>query len=412
MALWLAVARGALRAIEPDLAPRHERVDRFIRAVWLATLRLTSILESCPLGAVSSGTARRGWLLGAIALMGVGACGGSDSADTATPAGAAAGSGGAAGGAGSGTAGTGGTTAGAAGASAGAAGGTGAPSQALIDACKERHTVACARMGECAPGALASFGGTEACVDHFAKLCVESSNAPGGAIGPAELAACTPKLASLSCGDYLRFRFGGEFDPCGYPRGSRADGEPCGIPSQCQGGACLSTSPTGCGTCGKLMKAGEPCSASAPCEGGYCGGGGVCVAFGKTGDVCSGSKPCQVDLLCTSGVCGPKHQLGEDCLPGQNNLSACGQGNHCNTVTKKCEAFTLVDVGAACGATEAGGWAVCKGASACKLEGMTGSCVPTVPKGADCAGTFWDNPCEPGTLCDQVCKVLNPGSCG
>lgn len=378
--------------------------------------------------------AKRWLVVGGFGLLGtmvIAACGGSDS-DDASPAGTgsggaaagaagAAGTGGAAAGTagtgGGGTAGNGGGTAGTGGSTAGAGGGgAGGPPQELVDACKAYHTANCMKMGQCAPPVLELNGGQDGCVEALSKVCMQIGG-PGQSVGPKEVSACIPKIAALSCDDYVRFWFGGELNVCGYGPGTRAAGEPCAGPLQCQGQACTAPSIFECGVCASVGKLGDSCSATAPCEIGlFCGSGKLCTAFAKEGEACSASTLCQANLLCTSGKCGPKHKIGDDCNPQQNGLNGCGVGNHCNLTTKKCEAFSVEAAGAACGFTPTGGWAVCKPPSACKITdpmANTGMCVPQVPKGGDCSGAWTTQPCEAGALCDgKTCKAPAGASCG
>ena len=100
-------------------------------------------------------------------------------------------------------------------------------------ACPDLIKAYCAKAAECFPfNQGLAWPDAATCAARLNLSCPQLAKLTGSSVTGADLMACTPKFASLSCTDY--FSQTSQIQVCGFKPGTLADGTACGEDVQCQ----------------------------------------------------------------------------------------------------------------------------------------------------------------------------------
>jgi hypothetical protein len=307
------------------------------------------------------------------------------------------------------------------GGSAGTGGNPVAEPRSLLAACRAYTRAVCERRWACGLG-----DDVESCTSIYAYACPDHLFAPGSTRTAEGAFACAAEVPSYSCDALGR----GITIPCA-PVGTRATGEPCISPIQCQSFNC-SGSRQACGACLPLVGAGEPCESGVnACPEGYqCAG--TCVPRGasafpppqvrEAGEVCNSNDQCPEGTQCSeythteTGTCQPPPEVGEACAASWGISSlACADTGYCDHTILQCVARPVA--GGAC-STDLAELIPCAPGHRCVVPAsgvFIGTCVASVPRGGTCTSpsdgiTPSQGECLEGLTCspDGICLEMIP----
>lgn len=276
--------------------------------------------------------------------------------------------------------------------------------------CKNLAAAVCSRLGKCSQYLQRYYYGDEkTCIERVQLTCEPYTKTPGNSWSIERLRACTAAYNTGTCEDY--FAPGGP-KACQPQAGSLADGTACATGDQCKSAFC-NTGTSGCGTCVTPAKVGESCTMK-PCALGLSCASGKCAAPGGSGASCGGTAaPCKTGFYCAaSGKCADVLGEGKTCDPF-TAASGCDslQGLFCNTTSRKCEAYKLVNAGETCG-TVMNSTVLCSAGGTCSTGGATRKCVAAAKDGEACGTTGGGASCMSPAACTSAkCAVFNPSSC-
>lgn len=282
------------------------------------------------------------------------------------------------------------------------------------EACAAYWEAACTEYATCFPtSSLIYFGDHANCLARMTAACTSGFSAPGTTSDPAQTAACASALVGLPCAQYTQL-LAREIDlgVCSGAPGALADGAACGAASQCASLVCDVPTDQPCGQCaaGQL---GDPCDGSKGCEIGLRCAQGTCVSPGQFSEACNPSKPCSAIFYCTAGACADRLPEGSMCNPTAFD-SPCQPGLTCNPLSKKCETFDAVPLGATCGLGADNKLDYCQHGTYCKLTSATkGTCVGAIADGQACQPQpSGFEPCTYPSRCFQgVCRYPDAAAC-
>lgn len=276
--------------------------------------------------------------------------------------------------------------------------------------CTSLATAICDATEQCSPFYLsANYGDMATCVARNVLACQAFTTASGASVKPSDYAACAKGYAQLDCA-HLMGALHGTIVPsgCAVP-GARANGQPCGVDTQCKSGYCQHTSVT-CGTCEDLRASGAPCTQVADCQAGLtCSSAHItCAEPGKVGDACTLSTDCAIGLACAANKCVKPGEAGAPCTL----LEDCDvdQGMICG-LQHTCMATQLAKIGAACGIVN-NALVACEGAGFCDIpQGKTtGTCRAPPKDGGACGPTKL---CMLPAMCvSNTCRLPDTTTCG
>jgi hypothetical protein len=286
------------------------------------------------------------------------------------------------------------------------------PRAAIAEQCAKLAAALCDRLNRCSPYQLRLYYGDVAtCSERVQLTCAPYVELPGSSWTLDRLRACTAGYQNGTCGDY--FAAGGPLD-CRPQPGKLADGAVCANSNQCKSALCSISAGSGCGTCITPAQKGQACSLQKPCALGTSCASGKCESDGASGDACGlGKAPCGVGLYCKTASCAPVLKVGDTCNPAAP-ASECDPiaGLYCDTMSRKCMAFKIVDAGQACG-QGMDGIAMCAEAGTCSGTAPSFKCVAAAADGAACGNATPDNlNCvSPAGCAAGVCRVFDPATC-
>lgn len=288
---------------------------------------------------------------------------------------------------------------------------TGDPRAAIAEQCAKLAAAVCDRLGRCSQYLLRYYyGDATTCAERVQLTCAPYVDLPGSSWNLDRLRACTAGYASGTCADY--FAPGGPA-ACRPVAGTLADGAACANGNQCKSALC-NTGLGGCGTCVQPAKSGEACTTQKPCALGLSCAGGKCAPSGGNGAACGAtSAPCQTGFYCKNNACAPVLGVGAACDPA--SLTAeCDpiQGLYCDTTSRKCAAYKVVDSGQACGST-GGSVTLCSASGTCSGVAPNRKCLAAAKDGAACgAATSTNLSCvSPASCTAGACSVFDPITC-
>ncbi len=285
------------------------------------------------------------------------------------------------------------------------------PPVTVAEQCGKLATAVCARLSSCSPYLLRYYyGDAPTCVARVQLTCAPYVGLQGSSWTVERLRACTAGYTSGTCADY--FAPGGPA-ACRPTAGTLADGAACANSNQCKSALC-NLGLGGCGTCVKPAASGEACTTQKPCALGLNCTGGKCAPSGGSGAACgTNSAPCQTGFYCKTNACAPVQAAGATCDPAA--LSAdCDplQGLYCDTTSRKCTAYKVVDSGQACG-TVGTSITLCSASGTCSGVAPNRKCLAAAKDGAACGGATSTNlSCvSPAACTASACSVFNPATC-
>jgi hypothetical protein len=285
------------------------------------------------------------------------------------------------------------------------------PRAVIAEECAKLAAAVCDRLGKCSSYLLRYYYGDAAtCSERLQLTCAPYVGLPGSSWSVARLRACTAGYTGGTCADY--FAPGGPA-ACRPQPGMRADGATCANSNQCKSALC--TAPVnGCGTCLQPAKMGEGCTTQKPCALGLSCASGKCAPLGASGAACGLGQPaCQTGLYCKTTTCAPALGIGAGCDPAAL-VAECDslQGLYCDTTTRKCAGYQVVDTGKACG-TVNGKISLCAAAGTCSGTAPNRLCLAAAADSAACGTATPTNlSCvDPAACTAGVCRVFDPATC-
>jgi hypothetical protein len=299
-------------------------------------------------------------------------------------------------------------------------------------ACAAQSAASCALRDSCTSGFAnqITYGSADICVSQLTKSCIANMSAPGTANTIAHIDGCATAYPTEACTAYWD---GATVAACQSLKGARADGNGCGVSSQCASGFCRSLPNAECGTCEPTPQPGDSCETSSNCQYGMScpivapALSGVCTLRGGVGDACDGYLPCRGGLACI-GSDTSRGVLGT-CQVGQQRMGAA-----CNTKTGPgcdgelylfcslgtCQEESVVGSGQTCGTLSGVADIQCAAGALCvKPNGSSaGTCVAATADGEAC-DLVSGPPCLSPAKCvspdggtSGTCVFTDPASCG
>ncbi len=267
--------------------------------------------------------------------------------------------------------------------------------------CTGATQVLCEHINACFPDLVQAFWGSVAeCASRSKLSCEADLAAPGAATTPAQIGACASAYSKQSCD--LLFS-GSEPEECNVP-GTRNDGEPCGVDTQCKSTNCKINSGE-CGACAPRVAAGGSCDVDDDCDANLTCANGVCATPVPAGGACATTDQCLRSLLCKNGTCAKGGAAGAPCEPQQQGCASF-QGLYCDPESKVCAAASWAKVGEACGLV--GGKYVACQQSNC----YNGTCAEYAADGAACNDETGPDCLQPASCVNGTCKLPSAASCG
>jgi hypothetical protein len=243
----------------------------------------------------------------------------------------------------------------------------------LRDACRLYVRAYCNRSASCGGYATA-----ETCYQVSVGACPDLLASPGSTRTAASLTACAAEIEAFPCDDWIR----GFLPACSTP-GTRAGGEPCIYPAQCQSLSCNRPHTSSCdGFCLQLLAPGAVCEGTTD----VCPPGQYC-----TGGICTDSPP---PAEPTPRPVTPILAEGETC-----STQTCARGLFCAGLATAgngtCTRLPATGLGCAdvVGATR------CRDTDYCS---ETEICTPLPAAGEPCASDIASLRCKLGTYCESA----------
>jgi hypothetical protein len=328
-------------------------------------------------------SARAVGVVAALMAGAVSACGSSDADSAAAPSSA-----------GPGGAGAGGPSGG--GGSSGAGGG-------VPEECVALGAAVCARLDECSPASvILPYGTVETCQAREARRCASALALADTGYSVGSAVACTAAYRAATCDGVIT----AVAPACAPGGGTRAVGQPCASPDQCQSGHCAALpatgagggggaaeAPSGCGVCAPRADIGQSCADdAAACVAGSACVAGVCVALATFASSCAAGEPCDLGLVCDGTLCVPGGAAGATC----DAMTPCDPGAALGCAAGVCAAPVWAEGGQPClAAIDGEPVPVCIASSHC---GGGGICVAAAEDGAACGGAPGVS-CYPPAVC-------------
>lgn len=285
-------------------------------------------------------------------------------------------------------------------------------------ACTDFATAQCSKLDQCiVNGSTSRYGGVAVCQARQKQTCLARLSAPGTGNNPTDVELCAQQLPTVACTDFDL----GNVPECLAKVGTRANGEPCAFPGQCQSSNCALVAGTTCGTCTAPNTAGDSCATTS------CSHGFVCVKATQQcqpratlAGVCDADHPCGAGLSCViasgaqSGTCeAAGTSVGTPCDPQRQSAASCDPnlGLFCHGATNTCAAVSYTLAGGQCGfvtpiVIDCTNDATCFGA-----QGQTpGMCAANAADGAPCDSEAGPS-CLPPAQCVPASAGATAGNC-
>ena len=285
------------------------------------------------------------------------------------------------------------------------------PRAAVAEECAKLAAAICDRLGRCSDYLLRYYYGNAAtCNERVQLTCAPYVGLAGSSWSIDRLRACTAGYTTGTCESY--FAPGGP-TACQPVAGTLADGVACANSNQCKSALC-SLGLSGCGTCVQPAKTGEACTTQKPCALGLNCTVGKCAPSGGSGATCGTNQaPCKTGFYCKTTTCAPVLAAGATCTPG-TAVAECDpiQGLYCDTTTRKCVGYKVVDAGAACGSAN-GSISLCSAAGTCSGTAPASKCLAAAEDTKACGTATTTNlSCvSPAACTSGACKVFDPATC-
>jgi hypothetical protein len=300
-------------------------------------------------------------------------------------------------------------------------------------ACSDSAHLRCEQIKKCSQAeVIDTYGSEGACETQLKLNCINSLAAPNTGSTPETVEACANAYPSVSCDALL------DDQPptaCLQATGTRASGQQCGSPGQCQTGFCAIVPGSLCGTCAPVPQRGDSCAVLTTCgQLLFCDSTNqICTGFAAQGSQCNKTQPCGAGLSCvgatttTFGTCQPAVETaGATCDPQTKTGAGCDRNQllTCNSVSKQCESVQLVGAGQSCGTVNDQA-VICSGAGTCVAVdagapdgGTSEICVAAASDGGPCdlvQGPFCLNPercvLTTASATAGVCQFSDPSQC-
>jgi hypothetical protein len=199
------------------------------------------------------------------------------------------------------------------------------PAQACTDSAYAR----CSRFQACSKVIIQLRYGNEAtCESLLDSFCTNNLAAPSSGSTPATVEACVQQIPNWACTDYVN-----DLNPppaCQEAAGTVASGAPCAFPAQCSTSFCAVAPGGACGVCVALPQAGDSCAQLTTCGMGLaCSSvSSACASFALSGSSCALGQPCVEGSACEGASAG---------VSGTCDLSAETLGTTCNPTGGGCD---------------------------------------------------------------------------
>jgi hypothetical protein len=236
-------------------------------------------------------------------------------------------------------------------------------------------------LAVCRRRAVCNNGAPDNCLNNVTLECPDLVFSDGAKRSVEDLTTCAKAYETVPCEDLKHDVVPGCVTP-----GTRAQGEACAFPSQCQSLDCKMTGD--CGACAVEAALGESCAAAdVECDA-YtaCGASQTCIPLSGSlafeGEACMPDHDCFSDYYC-DGVCRPLPKLGDSCA----DAAACADGAYCGAGDV---CFALPSSGKACGVQIGDDGqptaADCGPGLTCSLDAdaKSGTCLPPPELGEPC----------------------------
>ncbi len=255
------------------------------------------------------------------------------------------------------------------------------PSVTGVQACGDSAKARCKRIEECSQALMATtYVDQGTCETRIKLSCINGLSAPSAGGTPEAIEACALAYPGESCDDLLN-----DNPPaaCLQAKGSRANGQTCGFPGQCQTGFCAIIPGSQCGVCAPLPRAGDTCTTLTTCgQLLTCWNATLlCTGFSPQGGVCNKGQPCGAGLFCVgstsavSGTCQPAVETLNAACDSQAKTGAGCDRNAlltCSGTSNQCVPIAIVGAGQPCGSVN-------KQVALC---GSAGTCTTIADAGA------------------------------
>jgi hypothetical protein len=279
-----------------------------------------------------------------------------------------------------------------------------------LDFCNTAAELSARRSNECARVApeltaylISAYEASGACA-----AVQESVSAGRAGFDRAKADACVAAIGAASCdmSGYFEYSHPSDAECAGVFTGTLAPGAACRNAFECANGVCMqasssSGSPICPGTCVAYLTAGQECGLSAIAAGTTtCAPGLLCVPDASLVNRCQAFTALAVGEACgAGGFCGP----GLYCNTSSMTCVAQQTSGPC---TYSCSSPVDCAPGEVCGTMCLAG-NECAAGTACTPDasGTTAQCMQIVLPGGSCAA---GQPCALGTHCDGATCVLNP----
>ena len=267
------------------------------------------------------------------------------------------------------------------------------------EACGQFAQLFCARLGDCAPFAVALlYGDATTCVTRSKLGCTMDQEITDITRTATDIVACAAAASGASCDDLLA----GILPAACQPKpGTRINGQGCGSNLQCMSTLCEKPR-TDCGTCAPRAAVNGDCTGDDGCTMGLVCANKKCQTPGTSGATCDANHPCRGNLYCSNNgnVCATRSGVAGTACAGDTSICDLPHGFGCNVLSMNpsCVAVSVATGGNACG--------FMNGAlTLCELNNSCAGATIARPSGT------CPNPAGDGQTCGDASHCLSPASC-
>jgi hypothetical protein len=200
----------------------------------------------------------------------------------------------------------------------------------VTQACTDSAYARCSRFQACSMVILQLRYGNEAtCESLLDAFCTNSLGAASSGSTPATVEACVQQIPNWACSDYINDL--NTPPACQQATGSLASGAACAFPGQCSSGFCAIVPGSACGVCATLPQQGDSCAELTTCGAGLACNtvSSACTTYALSGSPCALGQPCVTGNDCEGASSG---------VSGTCDLSAETLGTTCNPTGGGCDA--------------------------------------------------------------------------